>query len=209
MGCVFPFFWEETVSQFIPDSWKSLCNPGETPFKEFLLHGPGLPNAGVIDMSYHISVFPYDFDGYHLQKENLGRKRGEDWGRRWERGRKRWYMCILSSLSFHLSSPSPFLCLSHLLLEKSPNSKARVIYQEIQNPFSPIYLLASPLLAGPSLGPTVWWDNLFCVSNSLGVTYKDLFPFLHTGQKRAGASPRYRSGCNINFYEDLCVVWGR
>lgn len=51
--------------------------------------------------------------------------------------------------------PSPFLCLSHLLLEKSPNSKARGIYQEIQNPFSPIHLLASPLLAGPSLGPTV------------------------------------------------------
>lgn len=105
MGCVFPFLWEETVSQFIPDSWKSLCNPGETQFKEFLLHGPGLPNARVRVMSHHISFFPYDFDGCHLQKENLGRKRGEDEGRRWERGRGD--ICVLFLLCLFIS-PSPF-----------------------------------------------------------------------------------------------------
>lgn len=104
MGCVFPFWGEETVSQFIPDSWKSLCNPGETLFKEFLLHGPGLPNAGVIVMSYHISVFPYDFDGYHLQKENLGRKRGEDGG---EGGREggRGDICVFFLLCLFISPP--------------------------------------------------------------------------------------------------------
>lgn len=161
MGCVFPFLWEETVSQFIPDSWKSLCNPGGTQFKEFLLHGPGLPSAEVIDMSQHISVFPYDFDSCHPQRE-LGQEERRGW--REKVGEREGE--VIYVYSFHLFSPSPFLCLSLLLLEKSPNSKAKGIYQEIQNPFLPIHLPASPLLAGPSLGLTVWWDDtvLFWVS---------------------------------------------
>lgn len=118
MGCVFPFLWEETVSQFILDSRNSLCNPGETQFKEFLLHGPSLPNAEVTGVS-HISVFPM------ILIAAIFRKRA--WARREERmggegGREREGE-VMYVYSFHLSYPSPFLCLSLLLLEKSPRGK--------------------------------------------------------------------------------------
>lgn len=107
MGCVFPFLWEKKVSQFIPDSWKSLCNPGETQFKEFLLHGPDLPNAEVIGMSQYISVFPCDFDSCHPQRENLGRRRDEDGG---EGGREggRGDTCVLFPSLLPLPLPLSF-----------------------------------------------------------------------------------------------------